>query len=129
MLKFKMEEENRPEFSSPVEPEVEPFQLIDYASVPDTVAPVEQRWEQQEKSNKDNVTELILRRMRRLAISSDKEEGNSHHERDDELRTDEDSQCNLHRALTAIFSATHSKKDGSDEVQEWRLTGVDLEDQ
>ena len=110
-----------------MEPEVEPLvQLIDYASVPDTVAPVEQRWEQQEKSNKDNTTEFILSRMQRLAISSDKEEGDSHHERDDELRTDEDSQCNLHRA--AIFSAIDSNKDGSDEAQEWRLTGVDRED-
>ena len=123
-----MEEENRPEFSSPVEPEVEPFQIDYAASVPDTVAPVEQRCKQQEESNKDNVTELILRwpGMRRLAITSDKEEGNGHHERDDELRTDEDSQCNLHRA--AIFSATDSNKDGSDEAQEWGLTGVDLED-
>ena len=55
---FKMEEENRLESSSSVEPEVEPFSQINYASVPDTVAPVEQPWEQQEESNKDDITEL-----------------------------------------------------------------------
>ena len=120
MLKFKMEEDNRPEFSSPVEPEVEPFQLIDYASVPDTVAPVEQRWEQQEESNKDDVTGLTGTPIQRLIISFNRE-GNGNHKQDDELRTDENSQCNLY--WPAIFSATNSA-----EAQEWRLTGVDRED-
>ena len=114
-----MEEENRPEFSSSVEPEVE-----SYASVPDTVAPVEQPWEQQEESNKDDVTELTGT-MQGLAIS-DEEEGNGDHEQDDRLRTDENSQYNLYRP--AISSTTDSDEDGNDEAQEWRLTRVDSED-
>ena len=115
-----MEEENRLESSSSVEPEVEPFSQINYASVPDTVAPVEQPWEQQEESNKDDITELTGT-IRGLAISSDEEEGNGNHEQDDEpLSTGENSQCNLYQP--AIFSAIDSDGDGSDEAQEWRLT-------
>ena len=113
---IKMEEENRLEFLS--------SEVESYASVPDTVAPVEQPWEQQEESNKDDVTELTGT-MRGLAIS-DEEEGNGDHEQDDELRKDENSQCNLYRP--AISSTTDSDEDSSNEAQEWRLTRVDSED-
>ena len=120
MLKFKMEDEDRLEILSSVKPEVE-----SYASVPDTVAPVEQPWEQQEESNKNDVTELTGT-MRGLAISDEEEGNGGPHEQDDELRTDENSQCNLYRP--AISSTTDSDEDGSDEAQEWRLTRVDSED-
>ena len=89
MLKFKMEDERQLVFSSS-----EPEPWIDYSSdYPPSTAPVEQPWEQQEQSNKDEVTELAAT-IQELAISD--EEGIDSHEQDDrdELpRTDEDSQC------------------------------------
>ena len=51
---LKMEDENQPGFSSSV---LDSFP-INYASIPGAVELSEQPWEQQEESNKDEVTEL-----------------------------------------------------------------------
>ena len=108
---LKMEDDNQPGFSVSV-PDSFP---INYASIPGAVALVEQPWEQQEESNKDEVTELTAT-IQELAIESGGEDDDNH-ERDDEPPPDEDSQLrNLRRPLAISNAILDSDEDLSHEV-------------
>ena len=111
MHKFKMEDDRQQVFSSS-----EPFCIEFPSDYSPSEALVEQPWEQQEESNKDEVTELTAT-IQELAISDDEEDDNHIREQDDELqRTDEESQCNVYSRPSISNAILDSDKDSDSEM-------------